>query len=127
MNPKIIRTVDRAGLAVVRVELANKRGLFVRMDAADYDAWTAAGRSTRFWLNQNGPLTGTYRVVYPNPDVAGSIAGVARDIMQPGLGQTVSYRNQDRLDLRRSNLEVRQGRAKGQSSARRSDICGADL
>lgn len=115
MTPKIIRTVDRDGSALVRVELSNKRGIFVTMDAADYEAWVSSGRSSRFLLNQNGPLTGTYRVLYYRPDVAGRMAGVAREILQPGLGRTTHYRDGDRLNLRRSNLEIREGRAKGQS------------
>ncbi|WAC60785.1 hypothetical protein [Brevundimonas sp. SL130] len=117
MEPNIIRTGNRDGDAVVRVEIANKRGVFVTMDAADYDAWVAAGRSTRFWLNRNGPLTGTYRVVYRDRSVAGGIAGVARELLQPGPGRVVQYRDQDRLNLCRRNLLVRSGRAKGQAVA----------
>lgn len=120
MNPKIIRTVDRDGRAIVRVEISNKRGIFVTMDAADYDDWIVSGRSTRFFLNRNGPLTGTYRVIYSEPSVAGKKAGVAREIMQPGRGRVVHYRDQDRLNLRRSNLLVELGRAKGQSAAPQS-------
>lgn len=117
MDSKTIRTADADGCAIVRVELSNKRGLFVTMDATDYDAWIASGRSRRFMLNQNGPLTGTFRVVYSDRSVAGSIAGVARQILQPGRDRTTYYRDGDRLNLRRSNLEVRGGRAKGQKPA----------
>lgn len=115
MPPKTIRTEDRDGSAVVRIELSNKRGTFVTMDAADYDAWISSGRSSRFLLNQNGPLTGTYRVLFYCPDVAGRMAGVAREILQPGCGRTTHYRDGDRLNLRKSNLEIRSGRAKGQT------------
>lgn len=120
MDPKIIRTVDRDGCAIVRVELANKRGLFVTMDAADYDTWVSSGRSRRFLLNRNGPLTGTYRVLYYCPEVAGRMAGVARDIIQPGLGRVIRYKDDDRLNLRRANLEVQEGRAIGQSAVPQS-------
>lgn len=115
MPLKIIRTEDRDGSAIVRVELSNKRGIFITMDATDYDAWVSSGRSTRFMLNRNGPLTGTHRVLYYCPDVAGRMAGVAREILQPGLGRTTHYRDGDRLNLRRANLEIREGRARGQS------------
>ncbi|MBB4798613.1 hypothetical protein HNP32_002357 [Brevundimonas bullata] len=121
MDPKIIRTEDRDGCAIVRVELSNKRGLFVTLDAADYESWIVSGRSRRFILNQNGPLTGTYRVVYSDRTVAGSIAGVARQLLQPGPGRTTHYRDGDRLNLRRSNLEARVGRAKGQTPAPPTD------
>lgn len=120
MDPKIIRTVDRDGCAIVRVELSNKRGLFVTMDAADYDAWVSSGRSRRFLLNRNGPLTGTYRVLYYCPQVAGRMAGVARDIIQPGRGRVIRYKDADRLNLRRANLQIEEGRAKGQSAAPQS-------
>lgn len=116
MEPKIIRERDEGGRAVVRVELAKQRGLFVTMDAADYDQWIAAGRDTRFILNRNGPLTGTHRVVFYDRAVAGGIAGVARQIINPGRGKVVRYRDGDRLNLRRANLDVQGGKARGQST-----------
>ena len=38
---------------------------------------------------------------------------MAPHIMRPGKGWIVTYRNGDRLDLRRRNLEVTRGNAKG--------------
>lgn len=122
MDRKIIRTVDRDGCAIVRVELSNRRGLFVTLDAADYEAWVASGKSTRFALNRNGPLTGTFRVIFYCPSVAGGIAGVAREILQPGHGRVVQYLDSDRLNLQRKNLSVRYGRAKGQCPTPAADL-----
>lgn len=116
MDRKIIRTALPDGSEVVRVEIANQRGVFAVMDATDYDDWIAAGRDTRFILNRNGPMTGTYRVVFYDLSVAGGIAGVARQIVSPGRGKVIRYRDDDRLNLRRSNLDVQGGRARGQST-----------
>lgn len=115
MEPRILRTSDPDGRAVVRVEMANQRGLFAVMDAADFDDWIKAGRSPRMITNNNGPMTGTYRVVFYDRSVAGGLAGVAREILRLGKGQVVAYLNSDRLDLRRCNLAIRRGRAKGQT------------
>jgi hypothetical protein len=38
------------------------------------------------------------------------------DPISPGRGRAVHFRDGNRLNLRRSNLEVRGGRAKGQSA-----------
>jgi hypothetical protein len=115
MEPRIFRTSDPDGRAVVRVEIANQRSLFAVMDAKDFDDWITAGRGTRFILNKNGPMTGTWRVVVYDRSVAGGLAGVARAILGLGKGRVVEYLNSDRLDLRRSNLAIRRGRAKGQT------------
>lgn len=115
MESRTIRSRDENGCAVVRVEIANQRGTFATMDAADYDNWLATGRDTRFLLNRNGPLTGTHRVIFYDRSVAGNIAGVARQIVKPGPGQVLSYLDNNRLNLRRSNLAVRRGRATGQT------------
>jgi hypothetical protein len=115
MEPRILRTSDTDGRAIVRVEMANQRGFFAVMDAADFDDWIKAGRSPRMITNKNGPMTGTYRVVVYDRSVAGGLAGVARAILGLGKGQVVQYLNSDRLDLRRCNLAIRRGRATGQT------------
>jgi hypothetical protein len=47
----------------------------------------------------------------------GGVISIARLIMGAGPGENVKYRDRNRLDLRRSNLYVVPGRAKGRERA----------
>lgn len=89
------------------------RGTFVTLDEPDFDRIVASGIAPRWVLNEAFP--GFYYVRCYQPDVAGKLGLVARHVLQAGQGQVVKYRDGDRLNLRRSNLYLTTGRAKGQS------------
>lgn len=113
--PQIIHTAD-AGRPVVRVELANPRGVFATLDLEDFDRLVEQGHSTSWFLNGAGP----YRYVRSKTTrYLGGNETVARVILGSPRGYAVSYLNGDRLDLRRANLSLRAaGRARGQASAK---------
>lgn len=108
-----MRALAEDGEAVVRVELANMRGTFVTLDEPDFDRIVDSGIAPRWVLNEAFP--GFYYVRCYQPDVAGKLGLVARHVLEAGRGQVVKYRDGDRLNLRRSNLYLTTGRAKGQS------------
>lgn len=66
-----------------------------------------------WWYNDNG--FGQAYVKHRQKGVRGGLGIVARKIVGAGIGQVVRHANRDRLDLRRSNLVVGGGRAKGQT------------
>lgn len=112
-EPRIINAAAADGCPIVRIEIARRPGVFATVDAADYEAWVAAGLSVRWNLNRNG--SGTYRVCFSRRDVRGRNASVARQLLDPGFGRIVRYRDRDCLNLRRGNLEVTNGTARGQT------------
>lgn len=108
-NPRIVRTDDADGRAVVYVEMSNRLGVFAKVDEADFDALLAAGVSSRWILNSSGRGKPEYvRVALGT--VKGGIATVARLILNAGPGEGVSYQSYDHLDLRRANLVSRSDR-----------------
>lgn len=117
MDPRVLRAQDERGDPIVMVEIVRRPGTFVTLDPEDFDRWQASGRPTRFWLNQNGPLTGTVRVVFSNPAVQGRLSGLARELLQLDEGEIVFYRDGNQLNLRRSNLAARRGFASGATPA----------
>lgn len=116
-EPQVIFGNAADGAEVVMVEIVRRPGTFVTLDRADFDRWKAAGRPLRFYLNQNGPWTGTTRVVFANPAVRGALSGLARELLRPPAGAVVSYRDGNQLNLRRSNLTTKSGRAPGAAPA----------
>lgn len=88
---------------VVTVPLSNAAGDFALFDAADWQAWLAAGNRTTLYLNRPGTGPLSY-VAYSDPNAAGWFSYAARWIMKPAKGQVVRYRSRNRCDLRRSNL-----------------------
>lgn len=116
IEPKIVRTSDDYGQAVVRVELANRPGVFATLDADDFDRMVAEGIKPRWVLNEAYP--GFFYVRCYQPNVAGGLGVVARHVLQAGKGRQVKYRSGDKLDLRKRNLVLAPARwAKGQSPA----------
>ncbi len=101
------------GDEVALVEIVRRPGTFVTLDRAVFDSWAGAGRPLRFYLNQNGPWTGTARVVFANPAVRGQLSGLAREMLQARPGTVVRYLDGNQLNLRRSNLSTKAGQAPG--------------
>lgn len=99
---------DPAGHLVATVALAGGAGE-VEMLAADLDALKAAGVSPVFNFNRAGkPAFGYVRA----QQLGGNTVTVARFIARAGRGQVVRYVDGNRLNLRRENLMLDQGRAK---------------
>jgi hypothetical protein len=109
--PKITHAVDVDGTPIVKVEMSNRPGWFALVNLIDFEDLLLGGVTLPWFVNRNG--SGLEYVRYGRRDVAGKLASVAPRIMRPGKGFVVSYRNGDRLDLRRRNLEVTRGNAKG--------------
>jgi hypothetical protein len=102
-----------AGRDAVRVELTNAPGRHAILDADDFAALVARGYSRSWYLNQSG--TGQTYVRLSCSKWLGYNETVARLIVSAGNGQVVKYRDGDPLNLRRGNLTVHRGRAKGKS------------
>jgi len=114
-EPRILHGADPCGRRIARIELAKLPGVFATVDAADYDEWLSQGLSPRWYLNADGPRSNA-RLVFRLARVAGGVAGVARHLLNPGNGRKVLYRDDDRLNLRRSNLFSTPGKARGQTA-----------
>jgi hypothetical protein len=102
----ILWTRDRDGTAIVRIELPS--GATAKTDADSYRALIEAGVSPNWTFNLNGPrTTGYVRVSMTGANIRpGKLATVARLIMQAPPGSVVHYRDGDRFNLRRDNLQV---------------------
>lgn len=109
--PKIVHALDVDGTPIVKVEMSNRPGWFALVDLIDFEDLLLGGVTLPWFVNSNG--RGLEYVRYGRTDVAGKLASVAPRIMRPAKGFIVSYRNGDRLDLRRRNLEVTRGNARG--------------
>lgn len=82
------------------------------MDREDFDGLVEAGVSTQWTLNRN-KVDGVGYVRCCVKGEGKKLFTVARLIMRPGPGEVVKYLSGDRTDLRRSNLYLCGGRAKG--------------
>jgi hypothetical protein len=103
MAKPVLWSVDDRARPIVRVPLTSPAGLYVTLDAADYDQWVAEGRSLRWRLNDNG--AGTFlRVVCSGP--AGCRVSVGRLLANARPDQRVGWSDRDPLNLRRTNLRV---------------------
>jgi hypothetical protein len=102
-----------AGRAAVRVELTNAPGQQAVVDADDFAALVAQGYSRSWYVNRSG--TGQTYVRLSSRKWLGNNETVARLIVGAGKGQVVKYRDGDPLNLRRRNLVLKRGRAKGKS------------
>lgn len=109
--PKITHAVDVDGTPIVKVEMSNRPGWFALVNLIDFEDLLLGGVTLPWFVNRNG--SGLEYVRFTRNGVAGRLASVAPRIMRPGKGWIVTYRNGDRLDLRRRNLEVTRGNAKG--------------
>lgn len=120
MTSKIIRTEDRDGRAIVRVELTNRPDVFVTVDHHLFDQWVAEGLPTSWYLNRNG--SGTARVCFYDPAHRGQNAGVARRLLKLRPHTVVRYLDRDPLNLRSRNLQRARGWAKGATPSELSPV-----
>jgi len=107
-----IRTVDRDGAEIVLVPLANHH-LPAKLLADDFDRLVSDGVSLAWTFNDNGSGYGYVRTY--SGAVAGKLTSIARLIVNAGRGKVVKYRDGDRLNLRRDNLWIARGPARGQT------------
>ncbi len=103
------RDFDHRKNAVVRVPLAHGLGPAM-IDPEDYDRLNEDGWSFNWFINQN-----TVRV--SDIAVRGRLVNVARLITRARPGYIVKYLNGRRLDLRKSNLYLKRGNARGATAA----------
>ena len=110
-QPKTIHTTAADGAPIVRVEMTNAPSVFATVDLEDWQSLVDAGFPNRWFLNHVG---GGYRYVrFATDRYAGNLETVARTILGPGRGRVTSYRDGDRLNLRRTNLYTAGGYAPG--------------
>lgn len=102
MTPTNIVPTLVDGEEVVRVELVGHKGVFATVDAASFAKLPEAARRGRWYLNRG--YTGLSYVKFS--DAGGTTQSVARALAKARRGEIVSFRNGDRLDLRRGNLRV---------------------
>jgi len=98
-----IRTTDADGSPVVRVPLAKGRGIAV-LNAEDFDELLRLGITARWCRNVAGPGYAYVRCAPPRDLNFGSLLSLSRLIMEAPAGVCVRYRDDDRCNLRRSNL-----------------------
>lgn len=114
-KPRVLQGVAADGGKIVKVEMSNRQGTFVTVDADDYVALVAEGLPTRWFLNRAG--SGHDYVRFAPGRFAGKLETVARRIVRSRPGRIVRYVDGDRLNLRRSNLYLIPGNARGQTPA----------
>ena len=108
-----IRALYQDGAAIVLVPLANW-SVPARLLAAEFDRVIAAGFSTSWTLNHNGRGCCYVRCAHRN--ATGRLVSVPRIVADAGSGEVVKYRDGNRLNLRRDNLELDAGRALGREA-----------
>lgn len=96
------RFTDENGAELVRVPLAKDAG-FATVDADDYDRLIAQGLPSQWSFNRNAKTGPGYVKAAVSRD---NSRVIARAIVGAGSKQQVSYRDRDRLNLRRENLRV---------------------
>ena len=101
---------DRDGEAIALVPLANhtKPAKILR---EDLEHLLAAGYSDQWTFNQAGSGYSYVRCAMSHR--RGNLASVARLILNAPRGRVVTYLDENRLNLRRDNLALKPGNAKG--------------
>ena len=111
MNVQNIQTfIDSKGTKVALVPLKGKHAKdtpYARIDMEDLQALAERGISLNWCMNHNGK--GRFYVSGRNERYQADRVNIAREILQPRVGQVVTYRSTDRSDLRRSNLLLTDG------------------
>ena len=111
MNVQNIQTfIDSKGIEVALVPLKGKHAKdtpYAQIDMEDLQALAERGIGLNWCMNHNG--NGLLYVSGSNPEMASPRVNIAREIMQPRVGQVVTYRSTDRSNLRRSNLLLTDG------------------
>lgn len=113
----VCRATDPDGTRIVKVPLTG--GFVATVEAEDYDAFVTLGLSTRWLANAGGSGSITVRFTLPpaRPGQRSNNASVSRVIVNAGNGQRVRYRDGNPLNLRKSNLRLVDGFAKGREMA----------
>lgn len=106
--------------AVVNVPLSNAQ--VAQIDLEDYNLLMEKGFSDQWWAHSNGGKHAYVRT--SRLDAPGKLFTVARLIAGGQWGTRVRYRNGNPLDLRQSNLKVREGFSKGHEAAALADNPG---
>lgn len=108
---KVRFTTDQDGKHIVLVPLANQ-STPAKLLLEDFKTIIDAGYTSQWTANSDGKGHAYVRCGVSN--VRGQLATVARLIMDPPFGYRVTYRDGDRLNLRRDNLKLEKGaRLKG--------------
>lgn len=100
----ILHTTDAEGAPLCWVPLAQGRQGFCTIDEPDLQLLETLG----LWLGWY--LVSKKFVVAPCFGASGKTLLVARVLLDAGPGEAVTYKDQDFTNLRRSNLELLQGR-----------------
>jgi len=117
---RIERTVtfclDHDGEPIALVPLAN-HSKPAKVFRDDLDRLVAAGYSDQWTFNKAGPPYSYVRCAVSNR--RGNLVSVARLILNAPSGRVVTYLDENRLNLRRDNLTLKPGNAKGVTSLAR--------
>lgn len=106
-QPRRVRfAIDHDGKRIALVALANHDAP-AKLLASDYRRIVGDGFTDQWTLNSNGQ--GNAYVRCGTADVRGQLATVARLVLEPPHGYRVTYRDGDRLNLRRDNLKLAKG------------------
>lgn len=102
--------LDHDGEAIALIPLANhhKPAKILR---EDFDRLLAAGYSDQWTFNKAGPPYSYVRCAVSNR--RGNLVSVARLVLNAPPGRVVTYQDDNRLNLRRDNLALKPGNAKG--------------
>ena len=101
---------DHDGQAIALVPLAN-HSKPAKILQEDLEFLLVAGYSDQWTFNQAGSGYSYVRCAVSNR--RGNLASVARLILNAPRGRVVTYLDDNRLNLRRDNLRLRVGNAKG--------------
>lgn len=114
-----VRSTDPLGRAIVRVPVHVPRRLrdqlgspvqWVAVDAEDFDRSIAAGLGSQWYLNASGQGTPYVRATLMRS--GGRLVSVAGFLMGDHRRRQVRFLDGDRLNLRRSNLELKERRGR---------------
>ena len=120
-NPIITFTTDPDGTEIALVPVGRREGRTAEIRADDLSELERQGVS-RFWYFKTA--NGNGYVNAHDPDHLGGNRTIARLLTNAGKGQSVKYRDGNRLNLRRSNFYlVESGNARGQTPKAGSDLC----
>lgn len=101
-RPPIFTTDDR-GAPVAVILLAS--GESARLDAHDWERLLLRGVTPNWTLNTTARGHAYVRAQRSR----GNLVMVAREVLDARPGEIITYRNGDRTDLRRSNLQIAKG------------------
>lgn len=106
---------DGGMVSVAVVNVLTPGGAVAQIDLEDFNPIMEGGFSDQMWMHSNGREHSYLRTSHPN--FPNTTFTVARLILGGAQGNHVRYRNHNPLDLRRSNLVVREGASKGNEAA----------